>query len=241
HDGVAPTVLNLSVPGETSASFSSGSGRVGPDNQAPTPAEDAVLVALNLHYTAPAGTYPTQQDMLSQALANFGPSIGHVTISLGSDNLYKLVLTDPNPAADLPATLGAFAASYAAILTEILAASPGAQITLVGSYDPFPAGTPGPVAALAGPAIAALNQTIGMLANSFHVGFADPSGAFVGNELAYTYIWDNGNAHPTPTGYGVIAGTIEAVPEPSSLALAAVGIAGWAFARRSRRRTAAAA
>ena len=250
NGGVAPTVLNLSVPGETSSSFSTGSGRIGPDNQPPTAGEDALLVALNKNYTdyaaAHGGTVPAQQDLLAQALGTYGTSIGHVTISLGSDDLFKLVLTDPTPAADLPATLGAFAASYQALVMEILMKSPGAQITLVGSYDPYPAGTPGPVAALAGPAIAALNQAIetiaaGFFAGGFHVDFADPSGAFVGNELAYTYIWDNGNVHPTPTGYGVIAGTIEAVPEPSSLALTAVGLAGWAFARRSRRRAAAAA
>jgi lysophospholipase L1-like esterase len=245
NGGVAPTVLNLSIPGETSSSFAAGSGRIGPDNQPPSAAEDAVLVALNKNYTdyaaAHGGTVPAQQDLLAEKLATYGASITHVTISLGSNDLFKLVLTDPNPAADLPAALGAFAASYAAILTEILTASPGAHITLVGSYDPFPAGTPGPVAALAGPAIAALNQTIGMLADNFHVGFADPAPLFVGNELAYTYIWDNGNVHPNATGYGVIAGAIEAVPEPSSLALTAVGIAGWAAARRSRRRTVAAA
>jgi lysophospholipase L1-like esterase len=238
NGGVQPAVLNLAVPGETTASFFSGSGRVGPNNQAPTAAEDATLVALNKNYTdyaaAHGGTVPTQQDLLARALATEGKSISNVTISLGSDDLYKLVLTDPNPAADLPKTLTTLAGKYAGIVEEIRAASPNAQITLVGSYDPYPPGTPGAIAALAGPAITALNQTISTLASQLHVSFADSSAAIGNNQLADTYI-ASGNVHPNAAGYAAIAGAIEAVPEPSTFAVMALGAAGWAVAGRVRR------
>lgn len=244
NGGVKPTVVNLAVPGETSTSFSSGAGRVGPDNMPPTLAEDALLASLNTNYTTYAashgGMLPTQQTLLAQALTTYGTSISHVTISLGSDDLFNLVLTNPNPAAGLGATLTTFATNTTILLTELRAALPMATIVLVSSYDPYPAGTPGMIPALAGPAIAALDNVIFGLATQFHVSFANVAPAFSGNELTLTNIASNGNVHPTAAGYLVIAGAIEAVPEPSTFALTCVGVAGLLAGCRGRSRRASA-
>lgn len=246
RDGVAPTLVNLAVPGETTASLSTGSGRVGPDNQPPTAAEDAALVALNKNYTGDAARNnaapPTQQALLDRFLAANGPSIGTVTLRLGADDLFATALT-PGFFAEAPAqqvaaieqTLRQVATNEAMILADLKAKIPGATILLVGSYDPFPAGFPGPFTPLAGPAIAGLNDVTRGLAASFGVGFADPSAAFVGNETALTYVLDGANVHPNDAGYLAIAGAIEAVPEPSAFALAASGLSGLAAALKHRR------
>ncbi len=246
-NGGATTLLNLAVPGETSTSFTTGSGRIGPDNLPPSAPEDALLVALNKNYTDYASQNntapPTQQFLLDQALASYKTSITDVTIRLGADDLFATALspgffakTPAEQSAAIGQTLSVFAANEAAILMDLKANLPDANIILVGSYNPFPAGFPGPLTDLAGPAILGLNDVIQGLADTFHVAFANPYAAFVGNELAYTYVADNGNVHPNDLGYSVIAGVIEAVPEPSTFALTALGLAALIVAGRGHRR-----
>ena len=233
--GTRPDVINLAVDGETSASFTAGVGRVPP---APVGFTDASLADLNTHYTG--ATPPTQAALLASTLAAHGAGnpITHVTISLGSNDLFLLALTDPNPAADLQATLATFRSNYASLLTTLRASLPGATIDLIGTYDPFTATPTSPFAALAGVAIPLLNQEIQSVAGEFGANYVDTFHTTLTTDAARTtLILNQGDVHPAfDPGYRIITGQIEAVPEPSAVVTLGIGLAGvLGYVRRRRR------
>jgi lysophospholipase L1-like esterase len=227
NGGVRPQVVNLAVDGETSSSFSTGVGRVGPTANY----TDSQLAALNTNYGTGANQ-PTQQSLMLGTIAAekaAGNTISNVTVSLGANDLFALAtkpgfLTESAAAqqADLTKALGTFQQNYTGLLTQLKQLAPDAHISLLGSYNPFPGAPSSPFAQVAGPAIQALNQVIAGEAKAFGVDYVDTASAIAGHETAYTYI-TSGNVHPNAAGYAWIAGQVEAVPEPSTVAIYAVG------------------
>ena len=242
--GATPNVVNLGIDGETSASFLSGAGRVPYDPKL----TDAQLAGLNTRYSTNTGV--SQNTRFVQAVGNqwaAGNTISDVTISLGANDLFKLAAnpaflggTQAQQQVMLSQSLGSLAGNYATLLNEVKALLPAAHVVLVGAYNPFPA-TPGnPLNAFADPAIRALNATMQGLAAQFGASYADTYSPFSGREAELTHMVDMpGNVHPNDRGYGVIANSIGAVPEPSSLAVLGLGVAGLAIRARRRLRPSA--
>jgi hypothetical protein len=102
---------------------------------------------------------------------------------------------------------------------------------LLGYHNPFAADPSSPLGHIAGPAIKALNALIAGEASAFGAHYVDTYTPFVGHELADTYIAE-GDVHPNAAGYALIVGQMEAVPEPSTLALLGVMFAGLVLHRR---------
>jgi lysophospholipase L1-like esterase len=228
NGGVRPNVINLGVDGETSTSFFGG-------GQAAMP--------WNLNYS---GTTTSQNTMLLSDLAAqkaAGNTVSNITVSLGANDLFA-VMNGPGffampPAQQFSALLGAMSAvqnNYTALLSEIHALAPSAQVSLVGYYNPYAAVPGAPPAQLAGPAIQLLNAIIAGEAAAFGDKYVDTYSAFLGKEAQLTHITDTPvgtNVHPNDAGYTVIANAINPVPEPSTLAI--LGVLGLGLAARRRK------
>jgi lysophospholipase L1-like esterase len=240
NGGVRPNVVNLAIDGETTTSFLTGTGRV-----ISVPGmNDQSVAAWNTNYTAnPSNSQNTmllQQIVAAKAAGN---DIGVVTISLGANNLFQLAAspgfltaTPASQQSQLEQTLNNIGSGYAVILAEIHALLPNAKVFALGEYNPFPAAPNSPLNAIAGPAIQGLNATIQSVAQSWGAQYVDTYTPFVGHEAQYTYMSPtSGNVHPNALGYSVIAGQIEAVPEPSALAVMGIGFAALAIHVRRRR------
>ncbi|MDX2036025.1 MAG: SGNH/GDSL hydrolase family protein [Isosphaeraceae bacterium] len=244
HGGNRPTVINLAIPGEDTASYL---GTL-PNDQSP------FAYTLNTNY--PLASPPSQRafaldKIASQAAAGF--PVEAITLHLGSNDLFRLARSAAFQTAsstDQQAMIGAmfnqFATSYASIVGELRVAAPAAQITLLGYYDPFApyrSLTTDPrflFAQFAQGTIPILNSLIAQVAAGVPgATFIDLYPLFVGREKALTYVDDpDGNVHPNAQGYAVITGALATVPEPSSMLTMIVGLGsalGVAIARRRSR------
>lgn len=234
--GVRPHVVNLAIPSESTDSYFSG-GQLG--------------TLLNRNYSNATTSQHTQLLATLAAEQAAGRTISDVTVSLGANDLFAvaaspsfLALPPDQQQARILQTLGTFQGRYASLLADVRFHLPQANLALVGLYNPFPALPGNPLAAVAGPAIGALNLAIAGQAAAFGGRYVDTFSRFVGHESEFTYINEvdlSGapNVHPNAAGYAVIAGQLQAVPEPASLMVLGAGLVGLIGAGRRRRRMAA--
>ena len=245
-------LLNFAIDGETADSFQDNTGRTPPV----VGRTDVPLQLQNTNYD-PDDLIPQQQRFLN-AVADqraMGNTVELVTITLGFNEVAALA-SEPDPLAQLPATLAAYRDNYTDVLTTITNTVPDAELALLGYYNPFPGDdNPGtnpaaPLFAQAGPQ---LNAIIADLADQFDAAFVPTADAFVGREAELTFIDEVGfgdavpephpfgdgtapigNVHPNAAGYDVIAGrVIAAVPEPATAGV--VALAGALCLRRRGR------
>ncbi len=250
NGGIAPTVVNLAIDGETAASFMSGVGRTPPV----IGRTDAILAAQNSNY---ANSPTTPQAGMFRSLvgteAAAGNTINNISITLGFNELGALANFPTSQAlAMLPATLATYKTNYTSVLTEIRSLEPHAGLYLLGYYDPFPANPTNPATPIFAQGGPELNAIIQNLATQFGAEYVNTSPPFVGHEAALTYIGQYpagatspgvdpgiepiGDVHPNAAGYQVIANQITPTPEPASMGLVGIASLGFGILWSKRRR-----
>lgn len=194
--GVRPRLINLGIPGETTASFFDTSEIGG---------------LLNSNYPilfrqSQANTFHAK--VLSERSA--GRTITHVTFALGANDLLDLQTTEffalpfDQQTATVDATLAAAWTKLDTALTLIRQDCPTAVLKVPGYYNPYGA-YPGSQEDLIGKyAIPRLNNMLIVLAKRYRGSFAPVYPLFAGNELTLTWIGEN-DVHPRDPGYSVIA------------------------------------
>ena len=255
NGGVRPAVFNLAIDGETASSFMTNAGRTPPVMGR----GDAPLQLENLTYgNSTAVSQSTLFGNIVASQAALGNTVDTVTITLGFNELAALAPPQNRPAAEsaaiaqIPATLTAYRLNYTAVLNQVRALAPAANIYLLGYFNPFPADPASPAAPVFNAGGTALNDVIRELAGKFGAAYVDNATPFVGNEARFTYqallpagssvsgpfggVLPIGDVHPNALGYNVIAADVAAatpVPEPASWAVLAIGLAtlGWAGRR----------
>jgi lysophospholipase L1-like esterase len=228
--GVRPYVINLGTYGETTSSFFAGG------NPAAT---------MNENYT---DTSTSQNSLMLSTIAAqkaSGDPINTVSVQLGANDLFAVAqspgfFTEPanQQLTAIQAALSTVATNVGKVLGELRSQLPGADLIVMGYYNPYAAVPSNPFAAAAAQAIQGLNAVLRADSQAFGARYVDTYTPFLGNESAYTFITSSGsqyNVHPDDTGYQLIAGQMQLVPEPSTLAVLGAGILGLAAARLRRR------
>ncbi len=251
--GKRPNVVNLAIDGETTGSFIDNSGRTPPV----AGRGDVPLQLENLNYTTFASPQATLFADAVNRLDAAGDPVKTITVTLGFNNLAALAAMPADQAlAAAPGVLDLYAAQYRTILTDIRGLTPGADLYLLGYYNPFPADPSSPAAPLFNAYGMQLNGIIKDLAGQFGAHYVDTAAAFLGREAELTYLDEQpagyvrsgayggvepiGDVHPNEAGYSVIARQIEAssaVPEPATWAMMLLGFGLVGGAVRYRRRS----
>ncbi|MBX3387761.1 MAG: SGNH/GDSL hydrolase family protein [Phycisphaeraceae bacterium] len=229
--GVRPTVINLAVPGEDSTSFydTSEFGR-----------------NLNLHYYNRAEEI-SQFDLMMETIQTqrtAGNTIDVVSFSLCGNDLLGLAndpdfldLTPSQQQSLVLTILFQAVTNYATAVEAVRLALPGAEIILVGYFNPFLAVPDSPVFDASDPALDLLNQVVAGVADAFGARYVDIRGVFAGREGELSWILTDppagSNIHPTAEGYRLI-GEAMIVPGPGVM-VGLVVVAGWLAGARGRR------
>lgn len=159
--------------------------------------------------------YPGSQ--LGAALAFLAAHRGQVspiTLSLNGNDINEFLLTCPPGdlaclQAGAPAAIAAYQTRLTSILRHLRAAAPGAEIIVVGAYDPDIGAF-----AFADPLFTQLNQAQREAAATVRARFADPFPAFnpqgdpaaeTAAICALTLLCSQGDGHPSDTGYRALA------------------------------------
>jgi len=227
--GLRPTVVNASIFGEDSMSFSNLS------NQAR---------ALNTNYPTPP-MLASQSELflttITSAAAANAP-VQRVTVSLGANDLLSVIqlpgfagLPEFVQAGLVFQALNNTQTNLAVIYASLRAALPNAEIIAVGYYDPFAILPGNPNPAFTAGAVNSLNQIIQAAAASVGARYVETASAFIGQEATLTNILlDQStalpNVHPTAAGYQVIANRI--IPAPTTALALALGLPAHPHRRR---------
>jgi lysophospholipase L1-like esterase len=234
RDGVRPNVINLGTYGENTSTFFSGGN--------PSATWD-----LNYPDSATSQNSLMLSTIAAQKAA--GHDISTVSVQLGANDLFAaaqapgfFAQTPAEQQAAIQQVLAAVANNVGTVLGELRAQLPKADLIVMGYYNPYAAVPNNPFAVVAGPAIQGLDAVLQADAKAFGARYIDTYTPFLGKEVEDTFITTSGttyNVHPNDAGYALIAGQMQPVPEPSTLAVLAVGALGLLVADRRRRRAAA--
>ena len=246
--GTRPAVVNTAINGETSKSFFTGlvSDRASTDG-----------ITLNSRYAPFAPGYAiTQRDYMNSvidgALAQ-SRDIKFVTVQLGANDLSN-VGDDPNFLALPPnaqaqvvgQTIQTAAGNLSALLTDVRAKLPNADLYVIGYHNPYGGNPSHPLASLAAPALQGLNQAIGAVGSAYGAKFVNFYPVVLGRERQLTlidrYPADNINyVHLNPSGYAAVSRVLidaaadspqlPPVPAPPAVILLALGAAGLGVRR----------
>lgn len=134
----------------------------------------------------------SQSQLFANTVASVGAgNVGAISITLGFNELAALAPATPGApqptAAQVQAALAAYQASYATVLNQVHTLAPGADLYVLGYYNPFPADPGSPAARLFDTYGTELNGIIQGLAAQVGGRFVNNSGPFVGHEAQYTY------------------------------------------------------
>ena len=233
YSGSRPTVINTAIDGETSASYFTGSPRSSTDG-----------LFHNTNYAPPYATQQaTMRALTAKALAG-GGHVDAVTLQFGANDLFVvaeapgfLSKSAAQQQAEVGAAIGALQKNYAGILGEVRAAFPDAQLYVLGYHNPYGSSPEHPFYPLGAQAVQGVNAVAAGLAPVFGAKYVDVYSAISGKEHELTLIDQGYNVHLNDAGYAVAADRLiaTAAPEPGTLALCGIGLAGAAGVRRLRR------
>ncbi len=227
--GLRPTVVNASIYGEDSMSYSNLS------NQARS---------LNTNYPSPP-VLATQSELFQSTITSAalaGAPVQRVTVSLGANDLLSVVqlpgfagLPEFVQAGLVFQALSNTQTNLGIIYANLRAALPTAEIIAVGYYDPFAILPGNPNPAFTAGAVNSLNQIIQTAAASVGARYVETASAFLGQEATLTnMLLDQTtalpNVHPTAAGYQVIANRI--IPAPGAGLAVALGLIAHGHRRR---------
>lgn len=194
--GVRPRLINLGIPGESTASF-----------------YDTSEVGGLLNSNYPILFRQSQANTLHAKVVSehaAGRTITHVTFTLGTNDLLDLETSSffampfEQQMAAVDSTLAAATVNMNYALIFVRQDCPTAVLKIPGYYNPYGA-LPGTQEDRLGQyAIPKLNRIIQLLAKRFHAAFAPNYKPFVRNGLTLTWIGQN-DVHPTYAGYAIIA------------------------------------
>ncbi len=247
NGGVRPTVLNLAINGETTASYFAGAGRVSSDGQ-----------GFNTNYIGRPDPFPQYQEFINRttALTLAGKQINDITVQLGANNLdgaasnpLFFTLTPAQQQATVLAVLAGVQSDYINILGDVRMRFPTANIYAIGYHNPYNGDPTHPLFNIADPAVQGLNQVIAGVAPFFGATYVDFYSAIHPNEASLTLIstfpTDPVNyVHLNDAGYAAVSRQLiqtASVPAPPAIFLASFGMIGLSIIRRFRRGTAIAA
>ncbi|HMS54189.1 MAG TPA: SGNH/GDSL hydrolase family protein [Fimbriimonadaceae bacterium] len=194
--GTRPTVINLSIPGESTGSFFDTSEIGGFLNS-----NYPILFRQSQSFT-----------FRSKAAAerNAGRTITHVTVALGANDLLDLqddsffALPHSQQTAIVDATLFSAEGRLVSILNLVRQECPTALVKIPGYYNPYGAFPSSPENLIGQYAIPRLNAVLITLAKHFRATFVPVYTDFLGQELALTWIGED-DIHPRNPGYTLYA------------------------------------